>query len=214
MKPVARLATLIAGLTLAAPSRAAVSPDVATQLIRKTVDRAVAVLSDPELQGADNRLQRHDKLRAISDQVFDWGAMAQRSLGVHWRSLDQKQRTRFRDVFKELLASHYLSQLDRFQGNEKIVHKGTEKTGDHVKVKMLLETQSRASVPIHFYVNEEKQVFDVAIEGVSLTNHYRGSFNRLLVNGSFEDMMKKLEQKLAVQRRVEAEAKKDEAEEG
>lgn len=206
MKPLTLFATLVAGLTLAPRSQAAVGQDVATQLIQGTVDKAVAVLSDPSLQGADNRLERHAKLRKISDEVFDWGAMAQRSLGIHWRSLDAKQRTRFRDVFKELLAAHYLSQLDRFQGDEKVVHTGTEAAGKDVKVKMLLETQSRASVPIHFFVNDEKQVFDVAIEGVSLTNHYRGSFNRLLVNGSFDDMMKRLEQKLAVQRRVEAQA--------
>jgi len=209
MKPLALFATLVAPLLLAAPSWASVSPDVATQLIQKTVDQAVAVLSDPELQGPQKRLKRHEKLRNISDEVFDWGAMAQRSLGVHWRNLNEEQRTRFRDVFKELLANHYLSQLDRFQGDEKVVHTGTEKAGEDVKVKMLLETQSRASVPIHFFVNGEKQVFDVAIEGVSLTNHYRGSFNRLLVNGSFDNMMKKLEQKLAVQRRVEAQAKAD-----
>ncbi|MEM1022312.1 MAG: ABC transporter substrate-binding protein [Myxococcota bacterium] len=206
MKRLTLSASLLAGFTFAAPSLAAVTQDVATQLIRGTVDKAVAVLSNPALQGAENRLERHAQLRKISDEVFDWGAMAQRSLGIHWRSLDARQRTRFRDVFKELLAAHYLSQLDRFQGDEKVVHTGTEAAGKDVKVKMLLETQSRASVPIHFFVNGDKQVFDVAIEGVSLTNHYRGSFNRLLVNGSFESMMKRLEQKLAVQRRVEARA--------
>jgi len=197
-------------LTLLAPGVAsAMTEEAATSSVRSTVDKVVRVLSAPDLQGPDKRLERHAKLRAISDEVFDWGAMAQRSLGPHWRGLDAKQKTDFRDTFKELLAAHYLSQLDSFQGDERVEHKGTEKLDDGHKVKMLLVTQSRASVPIHFFMDSSGKVYDVAIEGVSLTNHYRGSFDRVLVNGSFDELMKRLEQKLAIQRRLEAKADKD-----
>jgi ABC-type transporter MlaC component len=182
---------------------AGLTSEKATQLIRSTVDRAVDVLEDPSLQGRENRTERHQKLRAISDEVFDWEQMAQRSLGVHWRSLNRKQRTRFTDTFKELLASHYLSQMDRFQGEEEVKHVGTEKTDQGFVVKMKLVTPSRSWVPIDFYMGaDDQRVYDVAIEGVSLSNHYRGSFDRMLVNATFDQMMKKLERKLEVQRRM------------
>lgn len=175
----------------------------ATETIRGTVDRAVAVLEDPELQGRENRTARHAKLREISDHVFDWEQMAQRSLGVHWRGLNPKQRSRFVGTFKELLANHYLGQMDRFQGEEEVEHVGTEKTDRGFIVKMKLITPSRSWVPIDFYMgSDDRRVYDVAIEGVSLSNHYRGSFDRMLVNASFDEMMKKLERKLEVQRRM------------
>lgn len=176
--------------------------EAATKIIRDTVDEAVAVLEDPALQGAENRVARHAKLRSISDEVFDWERMAQRSLGVHWRDLNDKQRKRFVTTFKELLASHYLGQMDRFQGEEEVQHVGTEESREGFVVKMKLVTPSRSWVPIDFYLGQDRRVYDVAIEGVSLSNHYRGSFDRLLVNSSFDEMMQKLERKLEVQKRM------------
>jgi len=204
---------LLFGLSFgAAPARSAegegdststaLTADEATRMIRSTVDRAVSVLENPELQGQEKRTERHRRLRSISNEVFDWERMAQRSLGVHWRNLKPPQRKRFTETFKELLANHYLGQMDRFQGEEEVKHVGTEKTKKGYVVKMKLITPSRAWVPIDFYMGADRRVYDVAIEGVSLSNHYRGSFDRLLVNSSFEEMMKRLERKLDVQRRM------------
>ncbi|NJK89830.1 MAG: ABC transporter substrate-binding protein [Myxococcales bacterium] len=180
----------------------AFTADAASTLIRSTVDRAVEVLKDPALQGREQRVERHSKLRKISDEVFDWDEMARRSIGVHWRDLNDAQRKRFVGTFKELLASHYLSQMDRFQGEEQVQHIGTEKNSEGFVVKTKLVTPSRAWVPIDFFVNTQREVYDVAIEGVSLSNHYRGSFSRMLVNATFDEMMTRLERKLDVQRRV------------
>jgi ABC-type transporter MlaC component len=196
------------GLCLASTAaRAELTSEQATSIIQASVDDAIEVLKDPALQGREHRLERHGKLRVISDGIFDWGAMAQRALGAHWRGLDDGQRSRFRDVFKEILAQHYLSQLDSFQGQERVLHEGTESAGEGFQVKMTLVTASRSTVPLNFFMSPDQKVYDVAVEGVSLTNHFRGSFNRLLVNGDFESMMKRLEKKLAVQKRIEEQAK-------
>ncbi|MBX2811888.1 MAG: ABC transporter substrate-binding protein [Myxococcales bacterium] len=178
--------------------------DQATQTIQDSINEVIVVLSDPELQGVANRSERYAKMRSISGRVMDWTKMAQRSLGVHWRSLKPVQRARFTKTFREILASHYLGQLDRFQGKEIVEHTGTEKSNNNYIVSMKLVTPSRAWVPFAFYLNPKGRVFDVSIEGVSISNHYRGTFGRMLANGSFENMMKKLERKLATQKRVEA----------
>lgn len=195
-------ALVMSGTSSGARADDSLTADQATQIIQSTVDQAVEVLRNPDLQGQENRLKRHGRLRKISDRVFDWSKMAQRSLGIHWRELNEAERKRFTQTFKEILAAHYLGQMDRFQGDEKVIHTGTEKADPGYAVKMLLRTPSRAKVPIHFYVGEDKEVYDVSIEGVSLTNHYRGTFNRQLVNGSFDQMMKRLEKKLAISQRV------------
>ncbi len=202
--------TVFAAALLAAPlasadpgdSKPPLTNPEATTIIQAVVDDAITVLKDPALQGPEQRGARHNRLREISSGVFDWTEMAQRSLGVHWRKLDDAQRERFTKTFRELLASHYLGQMDRFQGEEKVVHVATEPTNEGFVVKMKLITPSRSWVPIDFFMDQERQVYDVAIEGVSLANHYRGSFDRMLVNNSFDVMMARLERKLAVQRRM------------
>ncbi|MEO1171845.1 MAG: ABC transporter substrate-binding protein [Myxococcota bacterium] len=198
-----RAACLAVVLAWAVPAAAAVSEEAAGKMMKDTVDQALVILRDPGLQGLENRGKRWSKLRALSDTVFDWAAMAQRSLGVHWRSLDDGQRKRFVDVFKELIAANYLGQIDAFQGEEKLNFVGNESTSKgEVWVNMELITQSRQKVPIAFLVADANKVKDVKIEQISITSHYRDSLNRIFVNGGFDAAMKKLEAKAAANRRL------------
>ncbi|MCA9551390.1 MAG: ABC transporter substrate-binding protein [Myxococcales bacterium] len=186
---------IVLGLALAAAPQ--VDADAATSMVRASVASALEALEDPALQGQENLQKRYARLRAVSDRAFDWPAMAQRSLGAHWRDLDEAQRKRFVATFVELLADHYLRQIDRFSGKERVEYVGTEPNPEGVEVKMKIVTASREEVPIHFYVGPSQRVYDVSIEGVSIANHYRGSFDRILVNSDFEGLMKRLEQTLA-----------------
>ncbi len=176
---------------------AAADPEPASKLVRESVDAALVILKDPKLQGREQRAARWAKLREVSDRAFDWEKMSQRSLGVYWRKLDTKQRARFVTTFKELLASNYLGQIDRFSGKERLEFKGTAETPAGTEVKMRLITGSRENVPLHFFVDDRPKVFDVSIEGVSIANHYRGVFKRQLANNDFDTLMKKLERKIA-----------------
>ncbi|MBK8014980.1 MAG: ABC transporter substrate-binding protein [Deltaproteobacteria bacterium] len=179
-----------------APAAPAAPGSTVVDRVRASVDRALEILRDPKMQGKANTAERHKRLRAVSDEMFDWTAMARKSLGVHWRKLNDKDRARFTNTFKDLLAKYYLDQIDRFQGQEQVLFKGTGSGSEgDVEVKMTLVTSSKEEVPIHFFVDTNQKVVDVSIEGVSIANHYRGTFDRLLVNGTFDDMMKKLERK-------------------
>ena len=200
------LATTVAATPMIS---SAAEGDAAANLVRGSVDSALKVLKDPALQGRANRKARWTQLRKVSDRAFDWAAMSRRSLGVHWRRLDEGQRGRFVSTFKELLASHYLGQIDRFTGKERLEYKGTGQTPEGAEVKMVLVTASREKVPLHFFVDGRPKVYDVSIENVSIANHYRGVFNRQLTNGDFASLMKKLERKIA--RKKKRAAKKDRA---
>lgn len=185
---------LIAGLSMGA------SADRPKQIVEETVDKVLKVLRDPKLQGAEHRQTRLDKIRDIANRVFDWEDMAKRSLGVHWRNLDKKQQQRFVDVFKGLLADRYMSDLDRFQGNEKVQVKDAQKLSEDVsKVNTVIVTHSGERVPIDYFMHPEDgtwRIHDFSVEGVSLVSHYRQSFSRYLVNKDFDSLVSRLEQKL------------------
>ena len=185
----------------------------ATKLVNENVNKVVDILKKPELQGAKNRVERHSQLRIISEQVIDWSLMAQRSIGRPWKKLKDEQKTDFTDTFKELLAGYYLRQLDQFQGNEKVSHVATEKVRENFVVKMLVTTEGRTTVPIDFYINTTRKVYDVSIEGISITNHYRQSFKNKLINGTFDELMVGLKKQLDIQKRLEAKKAKTEDEE-
>jgi len=190
-------AALLLALLLGSASRAGAADNSPAGLIRALVDEAFEILRDPKL--ARDRSARMAKLRAAADKAFDWVAMAQSSLGPHWRKLDAAQRSEFISVFKELLARQYMDDLDRFRGTEQVQILGTEAREEVQIVRTILITDSRERVPMDYTLHragETWMVIDLAVEGVSLVNHYRDTFQRFLVNDTFERLMQQLKRKL------------------
>lgn len=193
----AAIISLLIPVTSAAPLWARV-PE-AEALIRRTVDAVFAVLRDAEL--AKDRARRMLRLRELLDSVFDWTAMAQSSLGPHWRKLNDAERAEFVRVFRELLAQRYMQDIDRFRGTEQVLVSGSDQVQDTIQVNTVLVTSSRERIPIDYMLQARSSglaVVDFAIEGVSLVNHYRATFGRFLVNRSFAELLAQLKQKLGV----------------
>lgn len=191
------LATTVLLVGALAPALHAAPQKTPQQEIQSLVDEAFAILRDPALK--KNIQERMQKLRVAVDKVFDWEAMARSSLGHHWRKIDEAQRKEFVTVFKDLLARQYMDDIDRFQGTEKVTITGVTERGELRQVKSVLITASKENVPIDYTMHVAGgrwQVVDVSIEGVSLVNHYRNTFNRFLVNGDFATLLERLKRKL------------------
>jgi phospholipid transport system substrate-binding protein len=194
---------LAAVLLLVTAGSALAQPKTPKALVQDTVDRALAVLRDPKLQGIDKRKERFAKVHEIVSAVFDWEDMARRSLGVHWRSIDDAQRKRYVELFKELLADRYMEDINRFRGNEQVLVHDMHKDGEDYRVDTTVVTHSREKVPINYFLHAEGdsyRIHDFSVEGVSLVNHYRKSFSRFLVNKDFGALITKLESKAAKNR--------------
>lgn len=167
------------------------------EVIRDLVDEAFAILTDKALKAQP--AERMKRLRAVTDKVMDWDAMARSSIGHHWRTASEQQRAEFISIFKELLARQYRDDIDRFQGTEKVKFEGEKKSGELVTVHTTLTTASNEKVPIDYVLHKtpahQWSVEDVKIENVSLVNHYRKTFDRFLVNQSFDALLARLKTK-------------------
>ncbi|MDH5674567.1 MAG: ABC transporter substrate-binding protein [Myxococcales bacterium] len=189
---------LIAVALLLVPATLAAQAKQPRTLVEEAVDRALTVLRDPSLQAPDKRHERFERVRAAVASLFDWREMARRSLGVHWRSIDDAQRARFVELFEQLLADRYMEELNRFRGNERVLVHDAHQEGEVYRVETTVVTHSRERVPIHYFLHksgDSYRIHDFSIEGVSLVNHYRKSFSRFLVNRSFDELLRKLESK-------------------
>jgi len=189
-----RLAVLTAVLVLATATvaRAGAAQEA---IIKKTIDAAFAVLKDSSLAGREKRGQRIAALRAVADRAFNWAEMARSSLGAQWRSLDNQQRARFVEIFKEVLAARYMDDIDRFQGTETVTVDGSVQQDEEVVVRTTLVTGSRERVPIDYRMRSQQgswTVVDVDIEGVSLVNHFRKTFASALANMTIDQLIERL----------------------
>jgi phospholipid transport system substrate-binding protein len=169
---------------------------------RVATDQVFAVLRDPELQGDEHKQERADKVREIVDRHFDWRAMAQRSLGRHWRNRTEEERTEFVALYAELVERTYMSTIDRNKDAE-IRYEGEIIKDGIATVDTVAIAKRSKVVPISYRMRRITigegenartvwRVYDVSIEGVSMVNSYRGQFNDLIVGGSYQKMIERL----------------------
>jgi phospholipid transport system substrate-binding protein len=186
---------LLACAVVFAAAAAAHAAAAQEAIVKKTIDAAFAVLRDKSLAGREKRPQRIAALRAVADRAFNWAEMARSSLGPQWRSLDGQQRTRFVEIFKEVLAARYMDDVDRFQGTETVTVDGSVQQDEDVVVQTTLVTASRERVPIEYRMRAQQgswMIVDIKIEGVSLVNHFRKTFTSALANMTIDQLIERL----------------------
>jgi len=117
--------------------------------------------------------------------------------------MSAQQRSRFVEVFKDILAAQYMDDIDRFQGTETVTVDGSTAEGDDtVVVNTTLTTASRERVPIDYRMRSERgdwKVVDLSIEGVSLVNHFRKTFSSGLANMTVDQLIDRLKRQLPKQ---------------
>ncbi len=170
-----------------------------TDDIKKTTDRILAIVTDPALKGPQHDKERGALIRKAVDQRFDWEAMTKRSLGRHWRDRSEAEKKEFIVLFGKLLERTYLDKVGSYSG-EKVVYMGETIDGKYATVTAGILTHSKSEVTVLYRLkalNGDWRVYDISIEGVSLVNNYRKQFNSIIVRSDYNELVKKLREKVA-----------------
>jgi phospholipid transport system substrate-binding protein len=167
-----------------------------TDVIRQTTDQVLKILEDPKLQGPDKQAERQERLHKIADQTFDWQAMAQRALAVHWRGRTPQQQQEFVGLFRELVERTYMNRLETAtQEKQDIQYVGEQVDGSRAAVKTNVVTKRNQQVPIEYRLQKADgrwKIYDVLVEGISLVNNYRSQFNQIISSSSYEALVQKM----------------------
>lgn len=167
-----------------------------TQQIRSTVERVLEILKDPRFQGEVKRRERREQLRQIILPRFDFAEMAKRSLGNHWRRYQSRQQE-FVSAFTGFAEDSYVSQIESYK-DEKILYIQERVDKQFCEVETKVVPIQDNEVPIHYrlhLVEEQWRVYDVHIDNISLVNNYRSQFNRIISTASFDELLRKLQER-------------------
>ena len=188
------LVSLITMLCLGALPLHAGAP---TEEIRTAIDQGVQILKSAKLDSSKQRAQVIDQLREIVYTRFDFEEMAKRSLGSHWRRLSPQQQKEFVTAFTELLETTYADKLDLYEGQQvEYVGETIDKNYAEVNTRVIGRNRETYSVDYRLHqVGGQWRIYDVVAENISLVNNYRSQFNRVVVNSSVEELIKRIKQK-------------------
>ena len=166
--------------------------------VKEHVNKVLEVLRNPTLKGEPGKKVKKEKIRSISEEMFDFTELSKRSLGQNWKRFNPDQQEEFIKLFKSVLETAYADKIASYT-DEKVIFKEeitlSEKT---VEVPTRIVTKT-SEVPIHYRLIKEEgrwKVYDVVIEGVSLINNYRTQFREILAKKTPEALLDILRKKV------------------
>jgi len=169
-----------------------------TETVKGNLDKVLDVLRDPSLKAESAKKAKKNKIRDISEEMFDFTELSKRSLGKNWSKFNPDQQKEFVVLYKSLLEDAYADKIMLYTDVKIVFSKEVALTEKTVEVQSTVLRKS-GEVPIYYRVILKDgvwRVYDVVIEGISLINNYRSQFKEILVNKPPESLLETLRKKV------------------
>lgn len=141
----------------------------------------------------------NEKLAALSallKNFLDTDSMGQAALDKHWSSFTAAQQKEFLALFRELFQRTYVQKLLLFEKPD-FAYVGEERLDGKARVDTKIVTP-RDEFAVTYQLRPQADHWlatDIKIEDLSLTANFRRQLDRLLSNGSPEDVLGRMRRK-------------------
>jgi len=181
---------------LASAQQAADSPEA---VVKDTTEKVLAALKDHQAEVKANPQAVMPLVRDIVLPQFDFVLMSKLVLARNWRDASPEQQQRFVEEFRDLLIRTYGTSLSQYSG-QKVNYLPNQPSPqpDRATVRTEIVQPSGPAIPVVYQLRQGKdgwKVFDVVIEGVSLVQNYRSTFNSEIQQGGIEGLITKLSER-------------------
>lgn len=182
--------------TIAATTANALAPDA---LARSVTDEVLAVIrADKDIQSG-NQKRLLDLVEAKVLPHFSFPLMTQLAMGRNWRQANAEQQKRLIAEFRTLLVRTYTTAFTQYK-NQTVEYKPVRMSANDTDVVVQSLVKQPAGQPVAVDYNLEKtgegwKVYNVKIEGVSLVENYRNTFNTEIQKNGVDGLIKALADK-------------------
>jgi phospholipid transport system substrate-binding protein len=166
--------------------------------VKGYADKVLDVLRDPALKAEAAKKSKKEKLRAISEKMFDFTELSRRTLAKNWNKLSPEQQKEFVELYTSLLEDAYAKKIMAYSDEKITFSKEVPLSEKTVEVQSTVLRKS-AEIPIYYRVimkDGSWRVYDVVVEGVSLISNYRSQFREILANKKPESLLETLRKKV------------------
>jgi phospholipid transport system substrate-binding protein len=170
---------------------------VATAQVERLHAALIGVMQTADALGYDGRF---DELTPVVTETFDLPFMASKSVGRHWKSLDDADKERWNEVFVRLITANYAGRFDAFSG-EHFETLGEEEAINNTRVVLTrLVIPSDEDVQLNYRlreVNGQWRIIDIYLNGtVSELALRRSEYSAVLKREGFEELLSTLSEKV------------------
>lgn len=186
-------AALIFGILVTGVRAAEQDPMTST---RQMVDDALGILRNNQISIAEKRRE----LRSAVEPKFDFADMAHSSLSSRWDSLSPEQRESFVTLFTAFIEDAYLNKIQDYSGQEiRFTGQSADKEG-YATIRSSVVGGGEEPIGLDFRLRLNGgnwMIYDVLIDGISMTANYRSQFTHVIDRDGFSALMDMMEKKRA-----------------
>ena len=184
---------------LAATASHAIADVAPDALARSVTDEVLAIVrADKDLQ-AGNPQKVAQLVESKVLPHFNFTRMTQLAVGKNWRQANADQQKVLTEEFKTLLVRTYTTAFTQYR-NQTIDFRPVRMSpaDTDVVVKSFIKQPTGQPVAVDYSMEKAGQtwkVYDVKIEGISLVENYRNTFNGEIQRGGVDGLIKSLQNK-------------------
>jgi phospholipid transport system substrate-binding protein len=163
--------------------------------VMDTVNKVLAVLRDTNAPEPDKRA----RVYALVQDRIDFEGMSRRILALDWKNMNDAQRTKFRELFRQLLLDSYWAQMRKYK-DEKAEYVTAIQEGDDEATVDTIIISGTVEIPVTYRmtkVNGRWMAYDILVESLSLTSNYRNEYRNVIkskgIDGLFERMQSQID---------------------
>lgn len=200
--------TTLAGLVLSSafliahPAQAGPSTD----FIKKTTTEVTTLLQQKDSQKRQEAFS--DKLNT----TVDFRELASRALGEHWTAQSPEAQQHFLDLLQQLLEANYRDQLTGQRlGEDFTIDYTDERARDNMAiVTTTIKSKEQARPVAYKLLKRDKSwvIYDVVIDDISLVETYRDAYTEIIKKHGWDELINRMEKKVAQLEKAAPPAKK------
>ena len=165
-------------------------------VVKSTIDEVIRLVTDEQLKSPEQLSHRRQLLEEAIGKHFDFEEMAKRSLAAHWKGRKRADHEKFVNLFQSLLSKTYAGKIENYSGETVNYLKERLKDGYAEVQTTIVSPKTEITLDYRLLVKDDNwQVYDVVVDGVSLVKNYRVQFDRIIRDSSYEELVKTLREK-------------------
>lgn len=190
------LRTLMLALSLFF-SNAALAQNDPQQTLQASLDELVTEFTAHRSEFESDKSKLYAFAERTIDDNWDFGKMAQLVLGKNWRRIDDDQKARFTEAFKDLMVRTYSTTMFKYTGKEAIeleapIYKGKDNKRAVVIASGDLGDGSEP-IPLSFSmfldIDDAWRIYNISAAGISLVTTYRSSYGQIIAAKGIDSLI-------------------------
>jgi phospholipid transport system substrate-binding protein len=170
----------------------------ATGVIGKLDTTLLEIMREADQLGFQGRV---DRLTPVVDATFDLPFMAEKSLGPHWHTLSDADKTRWTALSRQFTIANFAANFDHWSNQTIDLLSEEPSAADTVMVKTKINDPQGESVEMNYRLRNTDGVWraiDIYLKGtVSELALRRADYTALLEKDGFEALAKTMQQKVS-----------------